>query len=91
MKTVMEKTDVSEVVERADAVLDRAVKFLNDNGVEYSLSDWVTIKKYCDRFNIKDTRIVSNWIARGIIPSENIRVIEELNGLKLIKAIPYME
>ncbi len=30
-----------------------------------------------------------NWIRRGIVPAENIRVVDELNGLKLIKAVKY--
>lgn len=39
-------------------------------------------------FGIKDTHIVSNWIRRGIIPPENIQVMEELNDLKLTRAVP---
>jgi hypothetical protein len=35
---------------------------------------------------------VSSWIRRGgIIPAENVIELTELNGLKLIKALPYGE
>ncbi len=83
------ESEVQEVIGEARERLNEAVRFLHNNGVDYSLSEWLTIKKYCERFGIKDTNVVSNWIKRGVIPSENIQVIEELNGLKLIKAISY--
>ncbi len=91
MKEVIEKTEIDVAIERADAALERAVNYLHANGVDYQLSEWVTIKKYCQMYGIKDTNVVSNWIRRGIVPADNIQEIEELNGLKLIKAIPYME
>lgn len=62
---------------------------LKIKGIEYKLDEWLTIAKYCKKFGIGHTSVVSKWIERGIIPAENIREIEELNGLKLIKAIPY--
>lgn len=62
---------------------------LKIKGVEYKLDEWLTIAKYCEKFDISSTSIVSNWIKRGTIPAENVREIEELNGLKLIKAVPY--
>lgn len=83
------KKEIREAIDAAKASLDKAVKFLNDNGVEYRPDEWLTVKRYCERFGIKDTHVVSNWIRRGIIPPENIQVMEELNGLKLIKAVPY--
>lgn len=83
------KNEIQEAIDSAKTTLDKAVKFLNDNGVEYKPDEWLTVKRYCDRFGIQDTHVVSNRIRRGIIPPENIQVMEELNGLKLIKAIPY--
>lgn len=62
---------------------------LKIKGIEYKLDEWLTIAKYCEKFDISSTSIVSNWIKRGTIPAENVREIEELNGLKLIKAVPY--
>ena len=48
----------------------------------------VNSQKYAEKFNVS-LQVVQNWINRGIVPAENIRVVEELNDLKLIKAVPY--
>ncbi|MEA5458711.1 hypothetical protein VB796_06670 [Arcicella sp. LKC2W] len=55
-----------------------------------NLNEWVTMKEYSKRFNLSTTNIVTNWIKRGIIPSENIKTLPMLNGLKLIRAIKYL-
>ena len=39
---------------------------------EYLLSDWVTIQNYCKMFDIESTSVVTNWIKRGKISSENM-------------------
>lgn len=60
-------------------------------GKEYPLTEWVTISEYVKLFNLKTTSVVNNWIARGIVPNENILKITQLNNIQLIKAIPYLE
>lgn len=55
-----------------------------------NLNEWITMKEYSKRFNLSTTNVVTNWIKRGIIPQENIRIIPMLNGLKLIKAVKYL-
>jgi predicted nucleotide-binding protein (sugar kinase/HSP70/actin superfamily) len=59
------------------------------DGKGYSLNDWVTIQNYCKMFNIESTSVVTNWIKRGRIPSENILDLKELNNIRLVKAIAY--
>ncbi len=59
------------------------------DGKEYSLNNWVTIQNYCKMFNIGSTSVVTNWIKRGKIPSENILDLKELNNIRLVKAISY--
>jgi hypothetical protein len=59
------------------------------DGRKYPLSEWVTMKEYCRRFGLKNTMVINNWINRQIIPKENILNISQLNGLRLIKAVPY--
>ncbi len=66
-----------------------AETFLKLKGQTYMIGEWVTIKRYCKMFNIEDTQIVSNWIRRGVVPASNIKVLDDFNGIKLIKAIPY--
>lgn len=55
-----------------------------------NLNEWVTMKEYSKRFNLSTTNVLTNWIKRGIIPQENIRIVPMLNGLKLIKAVKYL-
>jgi predicted nucleotide-binding protein (sugar kinase/HSP70/actin superfamily) len=59
------------------------------DGKEYSMNDWVTIQNYCKMFNIDSTSVVTNWIKRGKIPSENILDLKELNNIRLIRAVSY--
>jgi predicted nucleotide-binding protein (sugar kinase/HSP70/actin superfamily) len=59
------------------------------DGTEYSLNNWVTIQNYCKMFNIESTSVVTNWIKRGKIPSENILDLKELNNIRLVKAVAY--
>lgn len=44
------KTEIREAIDTAKATLDKAVKFLNDNGVEYRPDEWLTVKHYGERF-----------------------------------------
>jgi hypothetical protein len=80
-----------EDLERIDNLLNEVKDFLMLRGEAIPLDEWLTTKRYCERFNIPNTETVTNWIRRGIIPAENVKEVEELNGLKLIKAIPYKE
>jgi predicted nucleotide-binding protein (sugar kinase/HSP70/actin superfamily) len=59
------------------------------DGKEYSMNDWVTIQNYCKMFNIDSTSVVTNWIKRGKIPSENILDLKELNNIRLVRAVSY--
>lgn len=86
---VIESTELERALERAKTVADHAKALLDEAGIAYKLDEWLTVKRYCERFDIKDTQLVTNWIRRGVIPPENVKEIKELNGLKLIKAIPY--
>ncbi len=58
-------------------------------GKRYSSNEWMTYTNYCKNFNLNSTAVVTNWIKRGIVPTENLIYIKEMN-LKLIKAIPYV-
>lgn len=83
------ETAIANALNLADTTINEAKALLLENGQTLDFEEWVTIKKYATLFNIPNTQIVTNWIARGIIPSENIKVIKDLNNLRLIKAIPY--
>ena len=83
------KTDLGKLLIESQQAAGQAKKLLDEMGVVYSLDEWRTVKRYCQRFGIENTETVSNWIKRGDIPLENIKEVEELNGLKLIKAVVY--
>ncbi|MCF0041143.1 hypothetical protein [Dyadobacter fanqingshengii] len=88
-----DKTELSKKIEallaEGDAAIADARSYLISQGELVDLSEWVTIKEYCHRFEIKNVETVLNWISRGIVPRENIMVVEEFNNTKLIKAVPY--
>ena len=84
--------EVAELLAKGDALIAQAENLLIEkNGRKYSLDEWITPAEYARRFNLKTTMVISNWIRRGIIPTENILHIPELNDLKLIKAVAYHE
>lgn len=89
METLVKNKKVVDAITESQNFRKEVLRQLNLDGLEYNLKEWVTIKKYCELFQIKDIQIVQNWLSRGVIPSENIKIIEELNDLKLIKAVKY--
>lgn len=89
MIAIAEQTYLQELLANGEELIANSEDLLKIKGVEYSFAEWLTPMKYCEKFNIENVAVITNWIKRGKIPSENIRVIEELNNLKLIKAIPY--
>lgn len=72
----------------AQFVESKQISITVDNK-EYSLNDWVTIQNYCKMFDIESTSVVTNWIKRGKIPSENILDLKELNNIRLVRAVSY--
>lgn len=87
------KTELSKKIEallaEGDAAIAEARSYLISQGEVVDLSEWVTIKEYCKRFGIKNIETVLNWINRGIVPKENVVVVEEFNNTRLIKAVEY--
>ena len=51
---------------------------------EYDLSEWITLSDYSKSNNLSIARI-QNWILRGVVPTDCVIVVPELNHLKLIK------
>ena len=89
MVAVAEQTYLEELLANGEDLLAKSEDLLKIKGIEYSFAEWLTPIKYCEKFNIENVAVITNWINRGKIPSENVRVVEELNNLKLIKAVSY--
>lgn len=91
MEATTKKQTFDELMADTDALIVKAVKFMEINGIRYDLGEWITIAEYAKRFGVKSTNVVTNWIRRGIIPTENVIAVPELNDIRLIKAVPYTE
>lgn len=75
----------SELLASNQQLIQDASSYLVSQGKQLNFSEWVTMKEYAKRHELDSISVLSNWINRGIIPAEDIQVIEELNGLKLIR------
>ena len=80
---------VLNLMEEADQAIQGGHELLIRQGKVLDLKEWVTIKEYCRRYQIKNTETVSNWIKRGIIPADDTMIIEEFNNIRMVKAKPY--
>ncbi|MBO0931233.1 hypothetical protein [Fibrella aquatilis] len=89
METITKKQTFQELMADSEAIIGEATAFLQQNGTKFPLTDWLTPAEYAKRFGLKSTNVVSNWIKRGVIPTENILHVPELNDIRLIKAVPY--
>lgn len=69
--------------------INRVDDALRLNGFDYILTEWLTPKEYVKTHNLASISVVSNWVKRGIIPSEDIVESKSLNGLKLIRNKSY--
>lgn len=76
-------------MEQADAAIQQGRDYLIRQGKVVDLSKWVTIKKYCELYDIKNTETVTNWIRRGIVPADDTMVMEDFNNLRMIRAKEY--
>ena len=85
-KALLDK--LAEVTAQSKAAREGAIATLELHGVSYPLTDWLTPKNYAKKFGIKNTETVINWINRGVISSENVKIIEDLD-LRLVRAIEY--
>lgn len=86
-----ETKQINDLIRETSEVINEAQAFLQKNGTKYSLGEWLTVKRYCQKFDIANTQTVTNWINRGIIPSENVVTLPELNNVRLIRAVPYLD
>lgn len=82
------KKQLESVLASSKIAQHNAIALLTELGEKIELTDWVTITEYARRFELGGPNVVSNWIRRGVIPSENVRDFPELN-IRLIKAVAY--
>ena len=83
------QTEIERLLAEADSALNEAKAYLISHGEVVDLAEWLTIKEYCNQFQIKNVETVVNWINRGIVPADHVRVVHEFNNIRLIKAVNY--
>ena len=66
----------------------KASAFLQQNGIRYSLDEWLTVANYARKYAV-DTQLVSNWISRKVIPANCVVELNALNNIRLVKDQPY--
>ena len=82
-----------EELRQAETELMATLTFLRAKGIKLpgsllDMSNWLTIKRYAEKYNLS-TQVVTNWIARDIIPADCVKDVPELNNLRLVKDQPY--
>ncbi len=77
-------TDLAQFRQESDA----AIQLARESGLTVDLAEWLTVKRYAERYGLT-TQVVTNWLARGVIPADCTMTLPELNDLRLVKNQPY--
>ena len=84
-------TTVQQLIDEAKELIQEGKDILIKAGRTYTMSEWLTVSRYAQKYNLESAAIITRWILKGIIPTEDILRIDELNGLTLIKDKVYKE
>ena len=76
--------DVENDLARFRQESEKSIQLSTEAGLAIDLSEWLTVKRYAERHNLT-TQVVTNWIARGVIPTDCTMVLPELNDIRLLK------
>ena len=85
---IQEKIDFDRELAEAQNESTQSLKLLQENGFVVDTTEWLTIKRYAERYSLT-TQVVTNWMARGVIPADCTMTLPELNDLRLVKNQPY--
>ena len=83
-----QQIDLTAELERAEQQAAQTTKLLQANGFVVDTTEWLTIKRYAEKYSL-DTHVVTNWIRRGVIPTDCTMVLPEINDIRLVKDQPY--
>ena len=79
---------LNELADAGEQELEETAAFLQQNGIRYSLNEWMTVANYARKYAV-DTQLVSNWIRRGVVPASCVVELNALNNIRLVKDQPY--
>ena len=85
---IQEKINFDQELTEAQRESTQQLKLLQENGFVVDTTEWLTIKRYAERYGLT-TQVVTNWLARGVIPAACTMTLSELNDLRLVKNQPY--
>ncbi|MCY7360083.1 MAG: hypothetical protein LH609_22045 [Rudanella sp.] len=90
---VAENVDFEKELRGIEQQTNDSINYIKSLGLKLpdvvlDMSEWLTIKRYAERHGLT-TQVVTNWIARGIIPADSVRDVPELNNLRLVKDQSY--
>jgi hypothetical protein len=87
------KIDMEQELARFEAESVASIEYARSLGLKLpdvvlDMAEWLTIKRYAEKHSVS-TQVVSNWIARGIIPADCMMELPELNDIRLVKDREY--
>jgi hypothetical protein len=85
---VMIAMDLTESLANAQRESDESLKVLRGNGFIVDTKQWLTVARYAKKYNVSQ-QVITNWIGRGIVSSEDTMVLPEFNNLRLVRDQPY--
>lgn len=76
---------VQVLIDQAKDLIQDGQDILIWESKAYNLSQWLTSTRYAQKYNLADPSTVVSWIAKGIMPVEDVILV----GLTLIKDKTY--
>ena len=83
------KSRVKSSLASSQELIDNAIDFLSQRGHVFDSTPWVTVDEYCRRFHIDTPETVSEWIQKGFVPPEDVRIIEVPYRIQILRAKKY--
>lgn len=80
--------DLGEELARFRRASNESIQLAREFGVVVDMAKWLTVKRYAEKYSVS-TQVVTNWIARDIIPADCVMDLPELNNIRLVKDQPY--
>lgn len=88
MNMVQQQIDFSKELVEAEQQSAESLKVLQQHGFVVDTAEWLTIKRYADKYGVSQ-QVVVNWINREVIPANCTMVLHEFNDMRLVKDKPY--
>lgn len=90
---VAEKVDFEKELNGIEQQTNDSINYIQSLGLKLpngvlDMAEWMTIKCCAEQHGLT-TQVATNWIARGVIPTNCVKDVFELPDLRLAKNQPY--